>query len=69
MSNLAYKHETGREAALDFVTVLVNKFPDQLVAQWSETVGGAVCRLVGRWVGWWVGGWRGLVVVVCFLLS
>ncbi len=40
VSNLGYEHETGREAALDFVTVLINKFPEQLVAQWSETVGG-----------------------------
>ena len=46
LTNLSYEHESGREAALDMLTVVLSKFPDQLVSQWAEMVRG--------WVGGWV---------------
>ncbi|KAL4434124.1 hypothetical protein ABPG75_000565 [Micractinium tetrahymenae] len=38
LTNLAYEHESGREAALDMLTVVLQKFPEQLVSQWAEMV-------------------------------
>ena len=54
LTNLSYEHESGREAALDMLTVVLSKFPDQLVSQWAEMVRG----WVGGWLRWtrWLAG-------------
>ncbi|KAK9818396.1 hypothetical protein WJX72_012002 [[Myrmecia] bisecta] len=36
VTNLAYEHESGREAALDMLQTVIVKFPDALVDQWAE---------------------------------
>ncbi|PRW58885.1 small subunit processome component 20-like protein [Chlorella sorokiniana] len=38
LTNLSYEHESGREAALDMLGVVLQKFPEQLVGQWAEMV-------------------------------
>ncbi|EFN57812.1 hypothetical protein CHLNCDRAFT_51116 [Chlorella variabilis] len=36
--HLSYEHASGREAALDMLTVVLTKFPQPLVSQWAEMV-------------------------------
>lgn len=60
LTNLSYEHESGREAALDMLTVVLQKFPEQLVSQWAEMVRcpgreGALCAR------WGCGGLRSLL--------
>ncbi|KAL4860053.1 Small subunit processome component 20 [Chlorella vulgaris] len=38
LTNLSYQHASGREAALDMLTVVLTKFPEALVSQWAEMV-------------------------------
>lgn len=38
LTNLAYEHESGREAALDMLGVVLSKFPEALVSQWAEMI-------------------------------
>lgn len=38
LTNLAYEHESGREAALDMLSTVLNKFPAQLITDWAEMV-------------------------------
>ncbi|PSC76593.1 small subunit processome component 20-like protein [Micractinium conductrix] len=38
LTNAGYEHESGREAALDMLTVVLTKFPEALVSQWAEMI-------------------------------
>ena len=49
LSNLGYEHESGRGAALDLLTTMLAKFPEQLVAGWAEVVSAVFCFL-SSWV-------------------
>ncbi|KAL0018407.1 hypothetical protein WJX79_009395 [Trebouxia sp. C0005] len=36
ITNLSYEHETGREAAIEMLKVIISKFPEELVNDWCE---------------------------------
>jgi len=38
LTNLSYQHESGREAVLDMLEVMIRKFPSQLIGSWADTV-------------------------------
>ncbi|KAL0044331.1 hypothetical protein WJX82_000142 [Trebouxia sp. C0006] len=36
ITNLSYEHETGREAAIEMLKIIISKFPEELVNDWCE---------------------------------
>jgi U3 small nucleolar RNA-associated protein 20 len=54
LANLGYEHEAGRLAAVGMVATLVDKFPEEVVSEWAETVSARVqlilahCTFVSR---------------------
>lgn len=38
LTNLAYEHESGREAVLSMLSAVIIKFPEEVIAGWAETI-------------------------------